>query len=223
MLRAATAPCCTAGRRHCCCCCCCPPPAPLPPYIPPAPQPKRGGHAIASAPRDFYLGFLSTMMTESPRRNILLMKRSLFTGREPFLPLPVLGICRRGHGAMHQRNGRLYEGCLDRAITVPSWCHQERACVCAWPLRCPTPRPPPAVRVQGALPHPPAAGGGGSAGCVAPPPGRRRRWECRVRCPTPRPAAAVGPQCVATQQSTNKHKSLMARASLCPAPRSTSP
>jgi hypothetical protein len=32
-------------------------------------------------------------MTESPRRNILLMKRSLLTGRDPFFPLPVFGTC----------------------------------------------------------------------------------------------------------------------------------
>ena len=31
-------------------------------------------------------GFLRTRMTESPRRNILLMKRSLFTGLAFFLP-----------------------------------------------------------------------------------------------------------------------------------------
>ena len=32
-------------------------------------------------------------MTESPRMKSLGMKRSLLTGVEPFLPLPVLGIC----------------------------------------------------------------------------------------------------------------------------------
>jgi len=36
-------------------------------------------------------GSLSTMMTESPLRNILLMNLSLFIGRAFFLPLPVLG------------------------------------------------------------------------------------------------------------------------------------
>lgn len=40
-----------------------------------------------------YLGFRSTRITESPRKNILLMNRSLFTGLLPLLPLPVLGIC----------------------------------------------------------------------------------------------------------------------------------
>lgn len=38
-----------------------------------------------------YLGFLRTMITESPRRNILLINRSLLTGRAFFLPFPVLG------------------------------------------------------------------------------------------------------------------------------------
>jgi len=33
-------------------------------------------------------------MTESPLMKSLGMKRSLLTGVEPFLPLPVLGICR---------------------------------------------------------------------------------------------------------------------------------
>ena len=32
-------------------------------------------------------------MTESPRRNSFGMKRSLFTGFEPFFPRPVFGIC----------------------------------------------------------------------------------------------------------------------------------
>ena len=41
-----------------------------------------------------HLGLRRTRMTESPRRNILLMKRSLFTGVEPFFPFPVLGIYR---------------------------------------------------------------------------------------------------------------------------------
>lgn len=51
-----------------------------------------------------HLGFLSTMMTESPRRNILLMNLSLLTGREPFLPLPVLGICRHGHVGLEKQS-----------------------------------------------------------------------------------------------------------------------
>jgi hypothetical protein len=36
-----------------------------------------------------HIGLRSTRMTESPRKNILLMKRSLFTGLAFFLPLPV--------------------------------------------------------------------------------------------------------------------------------------
>merc|ERR1712001_3201 len=36
-------------------------------------------------------GFLSTKMTESPRRNILLMYRSLLTGFAFFVPFPVFG------------------------------------------------------------------------------------------------------------------------------------
>ena len=36
-----------------------------------------------------YIGLRSTRMTESPRRNILLMNRSLFTGLAFFLPFPV--------------------------------------------------------------------------------------------------------------------------------------
>ena len=34
-------------------------------------------------------------MTESPRKNSFVMKRSLFTGLAFFCPLPVLGICNR--------------------------------------------------------------------------------------------------------------------------------
>lgn len=33
--------------------------------------------------------------TESPLKNILFTNRSLLTGREPFFPLPVLGICKQ--------------------------------------------------------------------------------------------------------------------------------
>ena len=39
-----------------------------------------------------YLGFRRTRMTESPRRNILLMNLSLFCGVEPFFPFPDFGI-----------------------------------------------------------------------------------------------------------------------------------
>lgn len=46
----------------------------------------------------FYLGFRRTRMTESPLMKSLGMKRSLLTGVEPFLPLPVLGICSMNKG-----------------------------------------------------------------------------------------------------------------------------
>lgn len=45
-------------------------------------------------PCSYYLGFLSTRITESPLRNSLLMNRSLLTGLAPFFPRPVLGTCR---------------------------------------------------------------------------------------------------------------------------------
>lgn len=38
-----------------------------------------------------HLGFLRTMITESPRRNILLMNLSLLTGWAFFFPFPVFG------------------------------------------------------------------------------------------------------------------------------------
>ena len=41
-----------------------------------------------------YFGFRSTKMTESPRRNILLMNRSLLTGVDPALPLELFGTCK---------------------------------------------------------------------------------------------------------------------------------
>ena len=57
-------------------------------------KPGRGSAEVRSTPPPPppprarpYLGFRSTRMTESPRRNILLMKRSLFTGLAPDLPL----------------------------------------------------------------------------------------------------------------------------------------
>ena len=40
-----------------------------------------------------YLGLRNTKITESPRKNIFEMKRSLFTGLAFFLPFPVLGVC----------------------------------------------------------------------------------------------------------------------------------
>ncbi len=45
-------------------------------------------YSALAAPR----GFFRTKMTESPRRNILAMKRSLFTGLPFFCPLLALGI-----------------------------------------------------------------------------------------------------------------------------------
>ena len=48
----------------------------------------------AKARRKAHFGFRSTKMTESPLRNILLMKRSLFTGLDAFFPRPVFGTCR---------------------------------------------------------------------------------------------------------------------------------
>ena len=49
-----------------------------------------------------YLGFRRTRITLSPLMNSLGMKRSLLTGVEPFLPLPVLGICRRSNQGKNQ-------------------------------------------------------------------------------------------------------------------------
>merc|ERR1712166_628467 len=42
-------------------------------------------------PPGVYLGFLSTRITESPLKNILLMYLSLFTGLVFFFPLPAFG------------------------------------------------------------------------------------------------------------------------------------
>lgn len=89
-------------RRHAMVERCCPTPPPPPPtsytsinwsiwgvHIPSIAGPHTGWRQASHV----YFGLRSTRMTESPRRNILLMKRSLFTGVLPFLPLPVLGIC----------------------------------------------------------------------------------------------------------------------------------
>lgn len=51
-------------------------------------------HAAACAACHTYFGFRRTMTTESPRKNILLTKRSLLIGCDAFLPLPVFGICK---------------------------------------------------------------------------------------------------------------------------------
>jgi len=52
-----------------------------------------------------HLGFLRTMITESPRRNILLMNLSLLTGSAFFFPLPVFGIWNK-----HYFNKRILHG-----------------------------------------------------------------------------------------------------------------
>jgi len=46
---------------------------------------------LSSLQFTIHFGFLRTIMTESPRRNILLMNLSLLTGWAFFLPLPVFG------------------------------------------------------------------------------------------------------------------------------------
>ena len=51
------------------------------------------GHLGSCGRLSSYLGFRRTRITESPLMKSLGMKRSLLTGVEPFLPLPVLGIC----------------------------------------------------------------------------------------------------------------------------------
>ena len=56
-------------------------------------KPEIPRSAAAAATHSLYLGFRSTRMTESPRRNILLIKRSLFTGLLALAPLPRFGIC----------------------------------------------------------------------------------------------------------------------------------
>lgn len=61
-------------------------------------------------------------MTESPLRNILLMKRSLFTGADCFLPLEVLGTCR------HSLFGRKRCILLNNKFSCheSSWSHAKR-------------------------------------------------------------------------------------------------
>lgn len=54
----------------------------------------RGGER----PYEVYLGLRRTMMTESPRRNILEMKRSLLIGLLPAEPLPFFGTWAQGVG-----------------------------------------------------------------------------------------------------------------------------
>lgn len=54
-----------------------------------------GTRAHQNSTKVLYAGFLSTRMTLSPRKNILLMKRSLLTGFDPFCPRPDFGTCGR--------------------------------------------------------------------------------------------------------------------------------
>lgn len=49
-------------------------------------------------------------MTESPRRNILLMNLSLFTGRAFFLPLPVFGTCSEQNGCQWTQQYKTRQG-----------------------------------------------------------------------------------------------------------------
>merc|ERR550532_2658870 len=60
-------------------------------------------------------GFLRTRMTESPRKNILLMNLSLLTGLAFFLPLPVLGISV--HISLTPSKTMLQ--CRSKAFTLP--------------------------------------------------------------------------------------------------------
>ena len=67
-------------------------------------------------------------MTESPRRNIFEMKRSLLTGLEPFCPLPVLGICMHHKACSTQAQPR--SACLlnVHCAAVHAWpCMHARA------------------------------------------------------------------------------------------------
>lgn len=69
----------------------------------------------------FYLvdvanGFLSTNITESPRRNILEMKRSLFTGFTFFFPFPVRGTSV--HISLTLSSTILQ--CRSKALTLPN-------------------------------------------------------------------------------------------------------
>merc|ERR1711908_135422 len=50
-----------------------------------------GDSIAATSPKSPHLGLRSTRITESPRRNILEMYRSLFTGLAFFAPFPAFG------------------------------------------------------------------------------------------------------------------------------------
>ena len=62
-----------------------------------------------------YFGFRRTRITESPRRNILLMKRSLFTGCARF-PLPDFGISVQNSLTF----SNIMLQCLSNALTLPN-------------------------------------------------------------------------------------------------------
>lgn len=63
-----------------------------------------------------HFGFLSTRMTLSPLRNILLMNRSLYTGAAAFRPFPVLGISVHSSFTF----SRIMLQCLSNAFTCAS-------------------------------------------------------------------------------------------------------
>merc|ERR1712232_39539 len=63
-----------------------------------------------------HLGFRSTTITLSPRKNILLMNLSLLTGFDFFLPLPVLGTSV--HISFTFSSTMLQ--CLSKALTLPN-------------------------------------------------------------------------------------------------------
>ena len=86
-----------------------------------------------------HFGFLRTMITESPRRNILLMNLSLLTGSAFFLPFPVFGICNNakqswakydmGRNLKNNNHGTKYKRDL---LVIPQstfpWRFQEPCC-----------------------------------------------------------------------------------------------
>ena len=82
-----------------------------------------------------YLGFLNTRMTESPRRNILLMNLSLLTGLEPFLPLPVFGICSKADYGQHKHSMPDKAGAASKTMrnsgSAGQTLHVWAACICA--------------------------------------------------------------------------------------------
>lgn len=75
-------------------------------------------------------GFLRTRMTESPRRNIFDMNRSLFTGFTFFLPLPVRG--SSVHISFTFSSTMLQ--CRSKAFTLPSSFLLLRQLMSTWVL-----------------------------------------------------------------------------------------